>query len=106
MEQIVYWNFVDGYAAGKRGDLTDGENRYHGGILRPDFSEKPAYTVLKKLIKEEWTTHESLVTDGSGTAAFRGFYGDYDVTVSCGGSRTAHSLRFSKKGDGCVEICI
>ena len=106
MEQIIYWNFIDGYAAGERGDMTSGENKFYGGILRPDFSEKPAYKVLNKLINEEWRTNESLVTDDEGKACFRGFYGDYDIEIEVNGRLTHLSMSFSKKGDGHIEISI
>jgi len=46
VEQIVYWNMVDGYAhlwdpdpekiKASQGDMTLGENYYHGGLLRFD----------------------------------------------------------------------
>ena len=52
VEQIIYWNLVDGYAyvtksdpktiRATQGDMTIGENYYHGGLLRFDLSPKPA----------------------------------------------------------------
>ena len=43
VEQIVYWNLADGYAAFTTpGNMTEGENYYRGGLLRYDLSEKPA----------------------------------------------------------------
>lgn len=82
VSQIVYWNLVDGYAAfATPGDMEGGENYYRGGLLRFDLSEKPAYKRLRHLIKEVWTTDEELVADKNGTVNFRGFYGEYEVTV-------------------------
>lgn len=82
VSQIVYWNLVDGYAAFTTpGDMEGGENYYRGGLLRFDLSEKPAYKRLRHLIKEVWTTDEELVADKNGTVNFRGFYGEYEVTV-------------------------
>ena len=106
MEQIIYWNFIDGYAAGERGDMSNGENRFYGGILRFDFSEKPAYTVLNNLINKEWRTNEKFVTDDDGKGKFRGFYGDYDVEVDFCGNVSHHKMSFSKKGTGCIKISI
>ena len=85
-EAIVYWNLPDGYASGGRpGDLTAGENRYCGGLLRYDLSEKPAYRVLDRLIRREWHTNVSVVTDASGRASFRGYHGDYAAEIHAGG---------------------
>ncbi len=85
VEQIIYWNLVDGYAhvpdatpetvAFTQGNMTVGENYYHGGLLRFDLTPKPAYHRLKRLIKETWHTEEQLCTDENGAAEFRGFYG-------------------------------
>ena len=45
MSGIIYWNLVDGYAAfAPQGDMTSGENYYHGGLVRFDFTPKRATT--------------------------------------------------------------
>lgn len=106
MEQIVYWNFIDGYAAGDRLDMESGENVYRGGILRPDLSKKPAYTALDNLINKEWRTNEFLVADGDGCAKFRGFYGEYDITVETDKGESKHKINFSKNTDGMFEITV
>lgn len=83
VEQIMYWNLVDGYAAfAPQGDMTSGENYYHGGLLRFDMTPKPAYYVIKNLFEKEWRTEATLKTDKNGKITFRGFYGDYEVTVN------------------------
>lgn len=79
IEQIIYWNLVDGYAGSATpGDMMAGENYYRGGLLRFDLSEKPAYQCIKRLIKDIWTTNEE-VPVVNGKADFHGFYGDYEV---------------------------
>ena len=97
MEAIIYWNLVDGYAYNAEpGDVTAGENRYFGGLLRFDMSEKPAYRKLKKMIREEWhTSCEIPVIDGR--ASFRGFYGDYDVTAVSDGTEKSSVISLSKE---------
>lgn len=86
VEQIIYWNLVDGYAAfAPQGDMTAGENYYFGGLLRFDMSEKPAYKALKQLICEEWHTEETTTADENGRVGFKGFFGDYDITVTVDG---------------------
>jgi len=63
-------------------DLHEGEAWLAGGgLLRKDFSQKPAYNRLKNLIHQEWTTHTTVTTDETGIARFRGFFGEYQVTV-------------------------
>lgn len=82
IEQIIYWNLVDGYAAFTTpGDMKGGENVYRGGLLRFDLSEKPSYQRIKHLIQEVWVTDEDVPVI-NGKADFRGFYGEYEVTVN------------------------
>lgn len=99
VEQIIYWNMVDGYAYGTRpGDMNAGENVYRGGLLRFDLSEKPAFQRIKHLVKDVWTTNEQLETKG-GAASFRGFYGEYEVEAD--GKKCI--VNFDKDGK---EICL
>ena len=82
MEQIIYWNLVDGYAYNAEpGDMSSGENYYYGGLIRFDMTEKPAYQRIKRLIREVWTTDETPdIKDGE--IAFRGYFGEYEITVN------------------------
>ncbi len=82
MEQIIYWNLVDGYAAfAPLGDFTSGENYYRGGLFRFDMTPKPAYFAIKDLIQKEWHTETEVVTDENGECYFRGFYGEYEAEI-------------------------
>lgn len=82
VEAIIYWNLPDGYAAfAPQGDMTVGENIYRGGLLRFDLSKKPAYEMIHHLFNERWITDTVIETDGNGLAQFKGFYGDYEITV-------------------------
>jgi GH35 family endo-1,4-beta-xylanase len=91
MEQIIYWNLVDGYAyvenptpeaiRWSQGNMSVGENVYYGGLLRFDLSPKPAYYAIKDLITKEWHTELEVETDENGYARFRGFYGDYEAST-------------------------
>ena len=99
LEQIIYWNLVDGYAAFvEQGDMTGGENQYYGGLLRFDMSEKPSYKVLDNLINKKWHTEEDIQTNEDGIASFDGFYGDYEVKVSTESGEIVESINFSSKG--------
>lgn len=80
MKSIVWWNMVDGYAAYAPLGSDEGENYYGGGLLRFDLSEKPAYKVLDRLINQEWNTSFEKTVENQ-EISFRGFYGDYEITV-------------------------
>ena len=113
VEQIIYWNLVDGYAhlwdpdpekiKASQGDMTLGENYYYGGLLRFDLSPKPAYQKLKELITKRWHTEEEILTDRLGLAAFRGFFGDYELTVSKDGKSVTQEIRLSSKEKTCEK---
>ena len=96
MEAVIYWNLVDGYAAyAPQGDMSAGENRYRGGLLRFDMSEKPAYRELRNLITKTW--HTSCVLKPQGASLdFRGFYGDYLLTFRWNGGEMTAPYRLSK----------
>ena len=107
VEQIIYWNLVDGYANGaKPGDMTVGENYYHGGLIRFDMTPKPAFLKLKELLEERWHTEAELVTDQNGNAEFRGFYGDYTADVAVNGQVLTTKLSLSKASENSIDIVL
>ena len=116
MEQIIYWNLVDGYAhvwatnpdeiAASQGDMTRGENYYHGGLLRFDMTPKPAYNKLKELTQKVWHTEKEIKTDANGIASFRGFYGKYDIEITVDGKIVTKEINLSKKLDNEFEVII
>lgn len=107
MEQIIYWNLVDGYAAfAPQGDMTAGENYYYGGLLRFDMTPKPAYYTIKNLIEKEWHTEEDMVSDQNGTGTFRGFYGEYDVEITTEKGVVHQTINLTAKGKHEFEVMI
>lgn len=107
VEQIIYWNLPDGYAAfAPRGDMTAGENYYHGGLFRFDMTPKPAYYTIKNLIEKTWHTKEDITTDASGKAGFKGFYGKYDIELEINGKKETKEISFGKKSPKNFEIVI
>lgn len=72
VEAISWWDLTD------RRAWMDAP----AGLLRADLTPKPAYTRLKKLIKETWWTRTEKGADKNGCVRLRGFYGDYKVTVT------------------------
>lgn len=94
MKGIVWWNLVDGYAAYCPRNTNSGENRYGGGLLHYDMSEKPAYRILDKLVNQKWKTS---VTLSAGQNTFRGFYGKYTAEIRYeNGENKTCELHFSK----------
>ncbi|MBQ8146306.1 MAG: endo-1,4-beta-xylanase [Clostridia bacterium] len=97
MEQIIYWNLVDGYAyvenptperiRSTQGNMTVGENVYYGGLVRFDMTPKPAYKALDTLINKRWRTNLELCSQ-NGEVSFRGFGGDYEFEISIDGKAT------------------
>jgi len=71
VEAITWWDFADWHA-------------WQGapaGLLGQDLQPKPAYTALKGLIKDQWWTRAEVTTDAEGRAAFRGFCGEYKLSI-------------------------
>ena len=75
MEAAIYWNLVDGYAAfAPQGDMTAGENYYHGGLIHFDMTHKPAYDMMNELFHHRFRT-EADGQDG------------YELVVHCASNR-------------------
>ena len=116
VEQIIYWNLVDGYAyvedpdpekvKASQGDMTLGENYYYGGLLRFDLTPKPAYFKIKELTQKRWKTETQITTNSDGTASFRGFYGNYKLEISKNGKTVSKELYLSKNTDNIFNITI
>ena len=116
VEQIIYWNLADGYAhlpnpsleaiKASQGDMTVGENYYHGGLLRFDFSPKPAYFKIKHLIQERWHTEANLVTNQNGSCSFRGFYGEYELEIEGGNKRAKKIVSLSSKTNNKIKVVV
>ena len=81
VEGVTWWNLVDGTAAYAPMGSEEGENSLRAGLVNYDFSEKPAFKVLKRLIKEEWQTDTTFDYVLYEKNMFHGFYGDYTVEV-------------------------
>lgn len=113
MEQIVYWNLVDGYAyvenptpekiRASQGNMSLGENVYYGGLLRFDLTPKPAYRALDTLINEVWHT-EACGQASGGIFDFRGFYGQYEVVIEANGKKETRIFNLTKNGENTLKI--
>lgn len=116
VEQIIYWNLIDGYAhlwdpdpdkiKASQGDMTLGENYYYGGLLRFDMTPKPAYYKIKELTQRMWHTEKTAVSDETGRIEFRGFYGKYEVEVTVDGKTVTKEIELSSKKDNRMTVSI
>lgn len=112
VEQIIYWNMIDGYAhvaeaspekiSETQGNMSVGENYFHGGLLRFDMTPKPAYYVIKNLFEKVWHTEESLTTDKNGQTVVKGFYGDYEIKIN--GKKFYASLNKNGENEITLEV--
>ena len=94
VEAITWWNFRD----------LGSDVWASSGLMRRDMTPKPAHEELKKLVKSKWWTTAELATGKDGTAAARGFLGDYEVTVTAAGHKPVTTHLVIAKGDknGCT----
>lgn len=71
------------------------------GLVDAEYRPKPAFNVLKKLIKQEWLTQPfNAVTDAAGGVNFRGFYGQYEVSLrQAGRQHLCHRFHLSKHAE-------
>lgn len=85
-------------------DLSDGGwLNAPSGLLRKDYSPKPAYNELLKLIKGEWwLAPVKMTTNASGQLSFTGFLGEYELSVDR--QKTTFSLR--EKGEVAVSASL
>ncbi len=80
VEAVTAWDFADGAWLNAP-----------SGTIRKDNSLKPAYDMLKNLIKGEWWTQNEVKTDAEGYVEVEGFKGDYVLQTE--GKSVALKLR-------------
>lgn len=79
VESITTWSIDDGKWLGAP-----------AGILRADNSSKPSYDALLKLVKNDWWTNLTVVTDDNGRAKVTGVRGEYEAV--CDGQKARFGL--------------
>ena len=94
---ITWWNAVDETAA-------PGEDKWRGGLVRRDFSSKPSYETLRKLIKDEWRTRMERDLGASSEIRFQGFFGKYTATVVRDGKSRMIEFSVVKGAPNVIEV--
>ncbi len=59
-----------------------------GGLIDEQYNPKPVYDRLDQLINQEWKTNVDLETDEQGRVTFRGFHGEYEISIPMPDGRT------------------
>lgn len=93
VEVITYWNFYRAWQSGS-------------GFLRDDLSIKPLFYELKNLIHGEWKTDMKIDVGSSGEVAFKGFAGNYEITVATDGFSKTFSLDVGGKKENNFVLVI
>ena len=108
VEQIIYWNLVDGYAhRAEPGDMTAGENYYYGGLIRFDMTPKPAYHRVKELFEKKWHTECDAPHAYDGNYQFKGFLGNYEAEIVQNGKTITVPFKVEKAlGGMCITEII
>ena len=95
VEAITWWDFSD----------LNAWKRAPAGLVRKDMSPKPAYDELMKRIKGTWSTKAEKRTAEGGTVSFRGFRGDYKVTVTgADGKMKVGTFKLTRESQGAIEV--
>ena len=63
--------------------------RPEAGIFNEDWSPRPAAQVWIDLTQKQWSTDVTAIADDHGETTVRGFYGEYEITVSSGAKTKA-----------------
>ena len=96
---LFWWNLDDNGIPSFQKRKALGENLPSAGLIRNGVP-KESYGVLDRLINEEWHTDVTLTTDSEGRTYFRGFYGDYNVSVN----NLSEERRFYKENTGYYHV--
>ncbi len=93
---FLYWGMWDGsnYAA-------------YSPFFDKDWNIKPAGLQYIDLVYNKWWTKDAkATTNAEGKATVRGFYGDYDITVTHNGKTVTDMVAFHKGYENILEITI
>ena len=96
MTGFIMWGFYDG-----------ANFRSYSPIYDKDWNLKPGGKAYIDLVYNKWWTKDAKVTtDKDGKAQIRGFYGDYDVTVTHNGKSQTIMAAYHKGYDNVLEFVV
>jgi len=93
VQSFTMWGFWDG---------AHWQN--NAPLFRRDWTLKPSGEQWRKLIYETWWTDVTGATNADGVYQTRGFYGDYDITVTYGGTSQTVKASLLKGQDNKVTV--
>ncbi|WP_165940153.1 endo-1,4-beta-xylanase [Dyadobacter psychrotolerans] len=105
VEAIIWWNLVDGTAYRPDVNVASGEDKWNGGLLNRDFTKKPVYHVLDRLINKEWRTNLT-VSPKNNAVSFRGFYGTYKLVTQVNGKKYEKEIQCPKSGTREIVVAL
>lgn len=80
-------------------DAYSGWQTYQAPLFDEKFKPKPAWYQWNDLLYNKWWTRDAhTTTDKDGRGSVKGFYGDYDVTVSVGGKEVKSTMAAFHRG--------
>lgn len=84
------------------------QDYYHWRNSAPFYdrqlNEKPAKKVWDSMVNDQFKTRTEAVADINGRIDFRGFYGDYNITVEVGGKEKTFTYSLVKNGENTIDI--
>ncbi len=95
VEGIYMWGFWDWP-----------KNQGNTPLFYGDWTLKPSGVQFEDLVYNKWRTREAGATDADGKYTTRGFYGDYDITVSYAGKTKTVQATCCKGQDNTVLIVL
>ena len=113
---IDWWNLVDGTGLNADNQPPQqrtgpwfqakemNENIVQGGLVRADFTLKPAFTVLENLVRKEWWTNIRQNSGPNAELRVQGFYGDYKLTATHAGKTVERKIHLTKNGMNDFEV--
>jgi hypothetical protein len=76
-------------------------------VFNGDWTLKESGRQYIDLVYNKWRTRASGITDDEGKCTIRGFYGDYDITVSAGGkTKTVEDASFYKGQNNTITVVL
>ena len=94
-EGFLMWGFWDGQHYAKNASL-----------FSTDWTPKKSLAVYNQLVFNDWMTDETGETDSDGNYSLRGFYGEYEITVTVNGVTQTFDYIHAKDKIESIELVV